>query len=135
MRTLKLQGNKLALNTPYDQDEVAALKASFPRARWDRLNKIWLLPVTDLPKALNFAEAWGIDVDEELERLRLPEHPIGRTSIRRRKGKLKIRLPYEPVQVTALKTIPGVQWDHTNNEWTAPYKAVHDIIQWAKTLT
>ena len=131
MKTLKLQGNKLTLNTPYDQDEVASLKASFPRARWDRLNKVWLLPVTDLPKALNFAEAWGITVDEELQRLRLPEHPIGQTSIRRRGGKLKIRLPYEPVQVTALKTIPSVQWDHTNNEWIAPYKAVHDIIQWA----
>jgi SWI/SNF-related matrix-associated actin-dependent regulator 1 of chromatin subfamily A len=131
MRTLKLQGNKLALNTPYDKDEVDALKHSFPQARWDRLNKTWLLPVTDLPKAIEFSEAWGITIDEELERLQLPKHPIGRTSIRLKNGKLKIRLPYEPVQVTALKTIPGIQWDHNKNEWSAPYKTVHDIIQWA----
>lgn len=131
MKTITLQGTKLALKTPYDEDEVAALKASFPKARWDRLNKQWLLPVTDLPKLLNFAQAWGITIDPELERLRLPEHPIGQTSIRQRGGKIKIRLPYEPVQVTALKTIPSVQWDHKHNEWIAPYKAVHDIIQWA----
>ena len=50
MKTITLQGTKLALKTPYDEDEIAALKASFPKARWDRLNKQWLLPVTDLPK-------------------------------------------------------------------------------------
>ena len=93
MKTITLQGTKLALKTPYDEDEVAALKASFPKARWDRLNKQWLLPVTDLPKLLNFAQAWGITLDPELERLRLPEHPIGQTSIRQRGGKIKIRLP------------------------------------------
>ena len=134
MKTLKLQGNKLTLNTPYDQDEVASLKASFPRARWDRLNKVWLLPVTDLPKALNFAEAWGITVDDELQRLRLPEHPIGQTSIRRRGGKLKIRLPYEQ-HTQAWETTESAQTCGKPQAKTGNYEQTSNTTTCGKTIT
>ena len=131
MKRLYLNGTKLVLNTPYNKDEVQALKTSFPNARWDKINKHWTIPLAARKRAIAFANSWGIDVDEELIRLQLPEHPIGETTIRLEKAILQIVVPYDTLQIHDLKAIPGIKWNPHHNHWETPYTNVHELIQWA----
>lgn len=133
MKKLSLQGTQLILNTPYNQDEVHALKTSFPQARWDRLKKHWTLPLTNLPQAIQFAHDWNINVDDDLQHINLPQHPIGDPKITLHKNTLQIKIPYDTVQIASLKTIPGIKWNPTHNHWETPYTNVHEIIKWADT--
>ena len=107
MKKLYLHGTNLILKTPYNKDEVTALKTSFPHARWNKLEKHWTIPVAALKRAISFANSWNIDVDEELIRLQLPDHPIGATTIRLEKDNLKITVPYDTLQIHELKVNPG----------------------------
>jgi len=131
MKRLYLNGTKLVLDTPYNKDEVQALKTSFPNARWDKINKHWTIPLAARKRAISFANSWNIDVDEELIRLQLPEHPIGETTIRLEKAILQIVVPYDTLQIHDLKAIPGIKWNPHHNHWETPYTNVHELIQWA----
>ena len=82
MKQLRLDGTHLVLDTPYNPDEVRALKSGIPQARWDKLNKVWRIPLPTLKTAIDFAKSWNIEISQELIRLQLPDHPIGDTSIR-----------------------------------------------------
>ena len=130
-KRLSLKSNKIILNTPYNKDEVHALKTSFPNAKWDKINRHWTLPLSDLKQAKQFAHSWQIDVDEDLTRLQLPDHPIGKPTIRLEKANLQITVPYDTLQIHDLKAIPGIKWNAQHNHWETPYTNVHDLIQWA----
>ena len=131
MKRLYLKGTELVLDTPYNKDEVKAFKTSFPTARWDKIDKHWTIPLSNLKRAVSFANSWGIDVDEDIIRLQLPDHPVGETTIRLEKAILQITVPYETLQIHDLKAIPGIKWNAHHNHWETPYTNVHDLIQWA----
>ena len=133
MKQLRLDGTHLVLDTPYNPDEVRALKSGIPQARWDKLNKVWRIPLPHLKTAIDFAKSWNIEISQELIRLQLPDHPIGDTSIRLKNGKLIITLPYDTLTVKSLKTITGTKWNALTNKWEAPYSVINDIIKWADT--
>jgi SNF2 family DNA or RNA helicase len=131
MKKLYLNGSSLNLKTPYDKNEVDALKTQFPNARWDRLNKTWALPITDLKNAIQFANHWNIEIDEQLHTLTIPQHPIGATNIELHNDKIITTIPYDPVPINQLKTIPGTKWNTTTNKWETPQDSLDDIIKWA----
>ena len=133
MKQLRLDGTHLVLDTPYNPDEVRALKSGIPQARWDKLNKVWRIPLPHLKTAIDFAKSWNIEISQELIRLQLPDHPIGDTSIRLKNGKLIITLPYDTLTVKSLKTITGTKWNALTDKWEAPYSVINDIIKWADT--
>jgi len=131
MKKLYLENNKLILKTPYDQNEIDALKNSFPNARWDKLNKHWTLPIATLKRAIRFANDWNITIDDQLLHITMPDHPIGETNITLNKDTIQITIPYDPVPVNQLKTIPGTKWNPTTKKWHAPTTSLPDIIKWA----
>jgi len=131
MKRLYLKGTKLVLDTPYNKDEIQALKTSFPKARWDKIDKHWTIPLAARKRAISFANSWNIDVDDDLIRLQIPDHPIGETTIRLEKAILQIAVPYETLQIHDLKAIPGIKWNPHHSHWETPYTNVHELIQWA----
>lgn len=131
MKRLYLKGTKLVLDTPYNKDEIQALKTSFPQARWDKIDKHWTIPLAARKRAISFANSWNIDVDDDLIRLQIPDHPIGDTTIRLEKAILQIAVPYETLQIHDLKAIPGIKWNPHHSHWETPYTNVHELIQWA----
>ena len=131
MKKVYLDKQHIILDTPYDKDEIQSLKDNFKTARWDKINKVWRIPVTEAEKLIPFAQAWGIDISSDLIRLQLPDHPIGVTSIKLRNDKLIITLPYDTFKVDQLKSITGVKWNTDTNKWTAPTTSLGDIIEWA----
>ena len=131
MKQLYLQGQHAVLDTPYDKNEVAALKETLPAAKWDRVKKVWRIPARYLQTAIEFADTWGIQVDTDLLMINLPEHPIGETSIEVTDTMVTVNVPYETITVGHLKSIPGVKWNPKGRNWVAPLKIIHDIIEWA----
>ena len=90
MKKVYLDNQHIILDTPYDKDEIQSLKDNFTTARWDKINKVWRIPVTEAEKLIPFAQAWGIDISSDLIRLQLPDHPIGITSIKLRNDNLSL---------------------------------------------
>jgi SNF2 family DNA or RNA helicase len=131
MKQIYLKDTHIILDTPYNPDEIQALKDSFPTARWDKINKVWRIPVSETTRLIEFCQAWGINIDNDLIKLQIPNHPIGKPSIRLKTDKLIITLPYETLKVDQLKNIAGIKWDTTTNKWIAPKTSIHDIIDWA----
>tara|TARA_Y100000004_G_scaffold50751_1_gene56029 strand:+ start:6916 stop:8814 length:1899 start_codon:yes stop_codon:yes gene_type:complete len=131
MKKIYLENTHIILDTPYNPDEIQALKDSFPTARWDKINKIWRIPISEKTSLIEFCQAWGIHIDNELIRLNVPQHPIGRASIKRKTDNLIITLPFDTLKVEHLKNIAGVKWNPNTNKWVAPITSVHDIIDWA----
>ncbi len=117
MKKVYLDKQHIILDTPYDKDEIQSLKDNFKTARWDKINKVWRIPVTEAEKIVPFAQAWGIDISSDLIRLQLPDHPIGTTSIKLRNDNLIITLPYDKFKVDQLKSITGVKWNTDTNKW------------------
>ena len=47
MKKVYLDNQHIILDTPYDKDEIQSLKDNFTTARWDKINKVWHIPVTE----------------------------------------------------------------------------------------
>lgn len=132
MKKLSLDGSYIILDTPYNPDEVRALKSGIKNASWDRLGRVWRIPVSEIQSALEFARSWDISIDSDLASLELPRHPIGETSIRQKNDKIVITLPFDEVKIDYLKNITGIQWDTNSKRWIAPFSSVQEIIRWAE---
>ena len=69
-----LNDNEIVLYSPYDSEEVAAIK-QIAGARWDRLNKAWRTPVTSLKQIKGYAVQFDYWLDPDLRTLDMPDHP------------------------------------------------------------
>jgi SWI/SNF-related matrix-associated actin-dependent regulator 1 of chromatin subfamily A len=56
-----IEGDRIVLRTPYNQEATAALKDALPGRRWDAANKVWTAPCTaEAARAVQaLAERWG----------------------------------------------------------------------------
>ncbi len=126
-----LADDHLAVMSPYDASEVAAIK-KVAGARWDRLAKVWRVPVTSLPEVLEYAAAWNYHVDPEVKVLELPQHPGGKEGVEEDSNLLLIRFAYDPVKITSVKQIAGVVWDTDRKGWRAPMSSLGEVVLWAE---
>ena len=117
--------------SPYDASEVAAIK-KVAGARWDRLAKVWRVPVTSLPEVLEYAAAWNYHVDPEVKVLELPQYPGGKEGVEEDSNLLLIRFAYDPVKITSVKQIAGVVWDTDRKGWRAPMSSLGEVVLWAE---
>jgi len=131
MKRMYLDGTHIVIDTPYNQDEVRALKNGIKSARWDRLAKVWKIPLSDTQTALNFANAWEIDVDDDLRYLQLPDNKFEKSKIVQSGDKLIITIAYDPVKIDQLRHITGIGWDAKSKDWLAPFSSVREVIDWA----
>lgn len=56
-----IEGNRIVLRTPYNQEATAEIKKSLPGRRWDAANKVWTAPYTaESARAVQvLAKRWG----------------------------------------------------------------------------
>ena len=57
------QGEKIALQTPYDHDFVDKLKSEISNRQWDRDNRVWLVAEDEADKALEIVARYFEVVD------------------------------------------------------------------------
>lgn len=130
---LILTGDHIALDFPYDAQQVAEIK-TIPGAQWDKLSKTWRTPLASIAETLTFANKHGFTIDPNLKTLDLPkrrEHH-GLTA----KGRsLTLDFPYDPVKVKAVKQIPGARWDSKNKVWKTPRSSLDYALSFAETFS
>jgi SNF2 family DNA or RNA helicase len=130
---LYLADDVLILDFPYDQDQVTQVKA-LPGAKWDKVGRVWRLPVSTLKQARDLAIKWNFDISNEVLAFDLPAHanPGDGVSI---EGKyLMLSFRYDPVMVRSVKQIPSVTWDSKTKAWKAPLTSIESVIKWATTF-
>lgn len=137
MKTVTLINDELVLRSPYDREQVAAVKR-IPGARWDKVEKVWRAPITSLGPVREYAKQYGFQVDDDLTRIDLPEHPVGARRVTQPRSKdgtaglFELHFMYDPVRIKAAKTIPGAKWEPKKGCWTAPLSSVNEVMMFTR---
>ena len=135
---LYLDKNEIILDFPFDPTQVAEIK-TIPGAKWDKLGRVWRLPITSIDEGRQFALRHKFDVAIDAMRFTVPRMngSVSPSSSRRvylKDGMIVMRFPYERVIIKAVKQIPAVSWNSKAYAWTAPLSSVSSVMSWAKSF-
>ena len=133
---LFLDHNEIILDFPFDAGQVEEIKR-ISGARWDKIGRVWRLPITSINEGREFALRHNFEVTIDALKFSVPIPAIGRTGARVYvdNGMAVIRVPYERVIIKAIKQIPGITWDSKMLAWKAPFTSITNIITWAKSFS
>jgi SNF2 family DNA or RNA helicase len=130
---LYLDTDNIVLDFPFDRDQVEEIK-TIPGARWDKLARVWLVPLTSMEEARQFAIRHNFDVTVDAMRFTVAP-PISRSSrVFMKNDTLYMRFAYERVIIKEVKKIPAVTWDAKEYSWKAPMASIQSVIEWAKNF-
>lgn len=132
---LYIDKNEIVLDFPFDAGQVAEIK-QIPGARWDKIARVWRLPITSIDMGRQFAMRHKFDVSIDAMKFTVPSSPIPRSSSRvyLHDGMLIMRFPYERVIIKAVKQIPAVSWNSKMYAWQAPISSISGVISWAQSF-
>ena len=130
---LYLEKNEIVLDFPFDQAQVNELK-QIPGARWDKLKKVWRLPLTSIREGRDFALRHNFAVSIDVMKFNVPQKPVGKSRVFLQDGMIYMRFPYERVIIKAVKQVPAVSWDSKAYSWRAPQSSIQSVIEWAKNF-
>jgi len=130
MNSARLVDDQIILDFPYDKDQVDEVK-KISGAKWDKVAKVWRVPVASMSEARDFAIKHNIDVDTEIM---LITPPVRKTkkSVWLEGDWIFITFPYEKVVINSVKKIPSITWNPTKKAWRAPLASANDVIRWAE---
>ena len=130
MNSARLVDDQIILDFPYDKDQVDEVK-KISGAKWDKVAKVWRVPVASMSEARDFAIKHNIDVDTEIM---LITPPVRKTkkSVWLEGDWIFITFPYEKVVINSVKKIPSITWNPTKKAWRAPLTSANDVIRWAE---
>lgn len=131
-RRLFLDKDTLALDFPYNAEQVAEVKA-IPDCKWDKVARLWRCPVHQITAAREFAKRHSFVIENEVLVFTLPARRGAKDDgVYEKDGIIYIAFPYDPVMVRSVKQIPSVTWDKHTAAWRAPLTAINESIQWAQ---
>lgn len=130
---ISLADDYLVADFPYHAEQVAQIKA-IPGARWDKIARLWKVPVASLNLLRAFAAEHGFDVDNDVLTFDLPDvHDNGLDAgLSLVDDVLYLNFTYDPVKVRMVKRIPGVTWDAKTKAWKAPLTSLPQALEWAE---
>ena len=130
---LYLEKNEIVLDFPFDQAQVNELK-QISGAKWDKLNRVWRLPLTSMSEGRDFALRHNFSVSVDVMKFNVPEKPVGKSRVFLQDGMIYMRFPYERVIIKAVKQVPAVSWDSKAYSWRAPQSSIQSVMEWAKNF-
>lgn len=128
---LFLWDDHLAASFPYNAEQVSAVK-SIPGSKWDKVARVWRIPMTSLNEARQFADHYKFRIDNDVMRFNLPESSNSASGIYVDDDWVYLSFVYDPVKVRSVKSLPSVTWDPPTKAWKVPLAAIHDAIAWGK---
>ncbi len=131
--TLYLDDDVLVLDFPYDKNTVDEIKL-IQGSKWDKVSKVWRVPVSSLKTARDFAIKYDFDISNEVLAFDLPAHNNPGDGISIEGKYLILSFKYDPVIVRSVKQIPSVTWDSRTKAWKAPLTSIESVIKWATTF-
>lgn len=130
-KRLFLNDDHLVAQSPYDADEVADIKR-INGAKWDKLAKVWRIPMTAIAETRDFADRHGFTVEPDVLTFDLPE-PLNKVfGIRKDGDYIYLSFTYDPVKVKAVKQIPSITWHAKTKAWRAPISSIAEVLAWAE---
>ncbi len=127
---LYLEKNEIVLDFPFDQTQVDEIKR-ISGAKWDRIARVWRVPITSIVAAREFALNHDFDVEIDVLTFTAPKPKTGSARVYMADGVIYISVPYERVIIKAVKQIPAVTWDSDKKSWRAPVSSIKNVIDWA----
>jgi SNF2 family DNA or RNA helicase len=133
---VSLKNDILLLDFPYNKGQVEEIKM-IAGARWDKLERVWRVPLTSVEAVRKFSEKHGFALDSEVQMFLVPS--TGRTitapsGVSVTENNILIYFPFDPVKVKMAKKISGVTWDAKTMAWKAPLASVSEAIRWAENF-
>lgn len=127
-----LADDHLALIFDYNQEQVAAIK-QIPGAKWDRLGRVWRVPVTSLDAVRDFAVEYDFWISPDVSTLDLPPSPdLDHGGVRFDDEWIWLGFAYDRVMVTSVKQIPGITWDSKTKAWRSPMTSVDEALDFCR---
>lgn len=134
LKTMALSDDHLVLNFPYDPKEVENVKL-IPGAKWDKVAKVWRVPMSSLNFARDFGYKHDFTIDPDVLKFDLPSPVNIASGVYRDSDWLYLSFRYDPVKVRAVKLLPGITWHAESKAWRAPITAIREVIKWAETFS
>ena len=131
--TLALSGDHLVFTFPFNAAQVAEIK-QIPGAKWDKVSRVWRVPLSSLDLSRDFANKHGFHIDTDVLLFSLPGNTQNKKTLEIDGDWVYMEFPYDPVRVRAVKSVPGVTWDVKRRAWRAPASAIRHVVQWAQTF-
>ena len=128
---LTLSNDHLVLEFPYDADQVVEIK-QIAGAKWDRVSRVWRVPMHSLSEARVFAEKHGFYIDPEVLVFTVPRKKFVPKGVYLKDDWVFISFMHEAVLLKAVKFVPGITWDGKEKAWRAPLTAVKQAVLWAE---
>lgn len=132
-KTMVLSDDHLVLTFPYDPKEVENVKL-IPGAKWDKVAKVWRVPMSSLNFARDFGYKHDFTIDPDVLKFDLPSPVNIASGVYRDSDWLYLSFSYDPVKVRAVKLLPGITWHAESKAWRAPITAIREVIKWAETF-
>ena len=131
--SLHLDDDHLVLDFPYDAQQVAEVKRIYG-AKWDKVGRVWRLPMVSLDDARDFAGRCGIPVSSELMIFTLPTHKNEQKGIYINGNWIYLSFGYDPVMIRSVKGIAGITWHAKTKAWRAPMTSIAEVVKWGDTF-
>lgn len=125
-----LSNDYLVFDFPYDEPMVAEIK-SIDGAKWDKIQKLWKVPLTSIAAARQFAVENDFEITDELLRFTVNRKTPSR-SVYLADDWVFMKFPYERVMINAVKKLPQVTWDTKEKAWKVPMASAKNAIEWAE---
>jgi len=129
-----LENGEVVLDFPYDAGQVNEIK-KITGAKWDKLGKVWRLPITSMNEGRDFAMKHDFEVALDAMKFLVDKPKTASARVFLLDGSIIMRFPYERVIIKAVKQIPAVSWDSKKSAWQAPLSSVKEVINWAETFS
>ena len=131
---LSLSDDHLVFDFPYDAEQVAEIKR-IKGAKWDKVARVWRLPITALEESRGFAGRHNFVISSEVMLFTLPKHKNSDTNGVYLKGEwIYLAFDYDPVRVRSVKQIAGITWHAKTKAWRAPTASISEVVGWATTF-
>ena len=127
---LYLADDDLISTSPYERAEVEQIKA-IHGAKWDKVAKVWRIPMSSVVEAREFAMRNGFTIDPQVLTFDLPEKLNPTFGVTLEADFIYMSFAYDPVKVKAVKQIPSVTWHAKTMAWRAPVVSIAECIEWA----
>ena len=132
-KQLLLADDHLVIDSPYDAAQVTDTKR-IPGARWDKVARVWRIPMTSLDAARRFAEKWDLWVDPAVLTFTLPSEAqpfVAGGEVRLVDDELEISFPYDQLKAESARRLPLTEWDPTSKTFRAPLSVIREVTDWA----
>lgn len=132
---LLLADDHLVLDFPYDAEQVAEVKR-IPGAKWDRVSRVWRLPLDSLGPARDFAARHGFHIATEVNRFTLPK-PIapvtpGKGRLELDGNRIWLEFRYDALVAGQARKLPSTTWDQKRKKFCAPAGTVTALVEFAE---